>query len=251
MGFFDGLDRSQNEFRDVNQDNFNLPGFGSRNESLQHQGDAFLGRTAPQVADSSFRNDQAFALERLRALANGQDSMVSEQGRQALAQLGAQQRQFAVAASPSNQAMGQRLAMQNSARGAMGIDANTRLGQIAERNAALGGIGQLASAGRGQDQALGFGNAGLNLQQQGLNQQGWLGAQGLGLQNAQAQQQGGMNYEAQRGARFQGLLGNPTQGERELGMAIGGLQMGGQIAAAAAGAPPGAVPQGKPYGYGG
>lgn len=239
------LDRSQNEFRDVGRDNFNLPGFADRAAGMDRQGNAFLDRRAPQAADSSFRQTQADALAQLQALAGGQNSLVGEQGRAAQAQLGAQQRQFAAGASPANQAMGQRLAMQNAARGGIGIDANTRMGQIAERNAALAGMGQLSSAARGQDIGLNQFNVGADLQQQGMNQQGWLGAQGLGLQNAQAEQQGGMNYEAQRGARFNGLLQNPTTGERALGAIVGGAQLAGQIATGGAGA------RGAPSGGGG
>lgn len=227
MGLGD-LDRGQNEFRDVNRDSFNLPGFSERDERLNRQGDAFLGREAPQAADSDFREYQRQSLDRLGRLARGEDSLTAGQLQMQQDQMANQQRGLAAGAAPGNAGAAQRWAAQNIARGRQGLGFNQAMAGIAERNAATGALGQLATGARGQDIQRNEFNVGANQAQQGLNQQGWLASQGLGLQNAQSQQQGGFQYEQQRGNRFGQIMTQPTIGERALGAITGAVQMGAQ-----------------------
>ncbi len=222
---FGDLDPTKNEYRDPNQANFQLGGYADRRDALNNQGNQFLNRNAPQAANVD-NGYQTAALDMLRRRANGEDSLVGEQGRQAMSGMEAQQRAAAAGAGPTGQAMGQRLMMQNLSRGGGQIDANTRMGQIAERQQALGGLGALATQQRGQDINQNQYNANLQQQGQALNQQGYLGAQGLGLQNAQAEQQGNMGYEGARTDRFNQISGVPTTGERALSATVGGIEAG-------------------------
>lgn len=232
------MDRSKNEYAGVDRNNFNLPGFQRRDEAYGRQGQSFLDRNAPQSADSSFRQYQSDTLDRLRHLANGEDSMVAQQAKQAQAQSALQQARMVAGASPTNAGMAQRLAMQNNSRYNQGLAQQVGLQQIAERQAALSSMGNLSGAARAQDLQNNQFNANANLQQQGLNQSGWLGAQQLAQQNAEAQQRGGMEYEQNRTNRFGAMMNNPTTAERTagalvgLGSALGDYFSGGGVSAA-------------------
>lgn len=232
------LDRSQNEFRDPNRENFNLPGYGQRADQLDRMAGGYAGRQAPQSAnDSIFRGYQTELADRLGRLSRGEDSITRLQLQQAQNQMAQQQRGMFAGAAPGNQASARRFAMQNIARGNQGLAFNQGLAGIAERNAATGALTGLSAGARGQDLQNNQFNADATLRQTALNDAASMGAMGLGLSNAQAQQQGGMGYEGARTSRFNGLLTQPTTGERALGALGGAVQAGGQIAAMASGSP--------------
>lgn len=232
------LDRSQNEFRDPNRANFNLPGYGQRADALDRYGNSVLDRQAPQSAnDSIFRNYQGDLADRLSRLSRGEDSITRGQLQQAQDQMATQQRGMAAGALPGNSASARRWAAQNIARGNQGLAFNQSQAGIAERNAATGALSQLSYGARGQDLQNNQFNVGADQRQQELNQQAYLASQGLGLQNAQSQQQGGMGYEGARTNRFDALMTQPTTGERALGAIGGAVSAGGQIAGLASGNP--------------
>jgi len=220
------LDRGQNEFRDVDRDSFNLPGFSERDAYLNQTSRDFLGRTSPQAAESEFRRYQGRNLDRLNRLANGEDSYTAGQLQLAQDQMARQQMGMAAGAAPGAGAGARRAAMQNIARGNQGLAFNQAQAGIAERQAAIAALGQQSAAARAQDLQRNEFNVGAEQNQTNLNQTGWTAAQQLALQNAQNQQQGSFQYENQRGNRFNGLLTQPTTGERALGAITGAAQMG-------------------------
>src|SRR5262245_31808127 len=97
---FGDLDRGQNEFRDIDKRNFGLPGFAQRDQRLTGQAADFLGRAAPQAADSSFRGYQQGLADRLNRQLNGEDSLAQMQLRGATDANIAQQRSLAASALP-------------------------------------------------------------------------------------------------------------------------------------------------------
>lgn len=114
---------------------------------------------AAQAADSPFRGDQQGALGMFRDWAMGKDSVAAQAGANATNRAMAMQRSMAAGARPGMGAMAARQAMLNSGKAATDIGAATQQAQIQERQAAAGALGNLATAGRGQDQQLGMFNA--------------------------------------------------------------------------------------------
>ena len=229
---FGDMDRSRNEFRNIDQNNFNLPGFENRDAMYGAQlGNALRNNEADAYTaqDSAFRGNQSQLAQMLMGQAQGRNSLSAEQLRQGQMSNVAQQQALAASAAPGQQSTALRMAMGNAARQGYGMSGQAAMAGIAERNAAAQSLGGVLSGARAQDQGLATFNAG---QRQGASQfnagqnnalaQALLQAQ---LQNAQAQQQGRMGYEDARSQRFGAMMGAPTAGERMMGAAMGGAQM--------------------------
>jgi hypothetical protein len=220
-------DRTNNQWSSVDRGNFDMPGYAEQNAYYQQQIGSLGNRDAFTAQDSSFRSDQSQLAQMLMGQARGENSMAAEQLRQAQMSNVAQQQSLAASAMPGQQAMAQRMAMQNAARGGYGMAGQAAMAGIAERQAATQALGGVLQGARGQDQTLGMFNAQM---QQGNRQQNdaQIGQMlGLQQQGSMAQQQGGVQYEQQRGQRFTGALGTPTGGEQMMGLgaALGGAAL--------------------------
>lgn len=201
----------------ADQNNFQLAGADARGDFLRGGAQNAQTRMAPQAGDSSFRGDQQALVDRLRGQMNGQDSLAQLQLRDATDANIAQQRSQAASGSPGNAAMLQRMAMQNTGRIDQGYGAQAAQLGIQERNAAANALGQLATAGRGQDQQNNQFNVGAQLSQRGMNDAYTQGMSGLELANAQAAQHGNMGFEqnqTQRRGQDLGVDQGPANWER-------------------------------------
>jgi hypothetical protein len=194
---------------DADRSNFNTPGGQARADELNAYARMYGGRNAPQAADSSFRGYQTDLAERLARQASGADSMSQLALRGATDANIAQQQSLAAGARPGNQAMAQRLAMQNIGRMNQGFGSQAAQLGIQERNAAANALSQLAQGARGQDLGLNTFNANAQLQQTGLNDTAANNARQLELGNAALRQQGAMGYEANQTTRRGQDLGTP------------------------------------------
>lgn len=168
----------------IDQAAFGMPGYDSYIQRLQANAASAAGRAAPGMAgpqmgalstyagahlgpagmasaapvgsaqmagDSAFRGDQAGAIDYQRGLMTGRNSvagMAADRERDALFR---QQRAMAAGATGSDRARAQRVAAQNM--GMIGGDMAGRAleAQQAERSAAAGALGSLATAARGGD----------------------------------------------------------------------------------------------------
>jgi hypothetical protein len=221
-------DRTNNQWRDPNQANFNLPGFDQRNSQYQQGINGAQGRSAFQAGENGqFRGDQSQLAQMLMGAAHGDNSVSQEQLRQAQMQNVGQQQAMAASAAPGQQAMATRQAMANAARMGYGMAGQASLAGLQERQGAMSQLGNVLQGARGQDQQMSQFNTAQQAQNRGQNDQYGLGLMGLQQQNAQAQQQGGMGYEQARTQRFAGALGQPTQQEQIMGLISGAAGMAG------------------------
>lgn len=239
MGSFD---RSNNQYASQDRNDYNLPGMDTRSgtamTAYRNAGDRQAQQAnAFQARDSSFRGDQAAAAQYLGEQMRGQHLLSAEQLRQGQMSNVAAQQAAAASAGPGQQAMAQRMAMANSARQGYGMSGQAAMAGIAERNAAAGAYGQMAGQIRGQDLSLNQFNANQQQQNSQFNANQWLQTQamndaqqrgmlGIDLQNAQAQQQGGIAYQGDRTQRFNAAMSQPTSAERVGGYFQGNLQGG-------------------------
>ena len=138
--------------------------------------------------------------DRLRAQAEGRESLSAEQLRQGLAQSVASQQAAAAGASPANAAMASRTAMGNIARLGSGASGQKAMAGIAERAAANQALGNLYSGMRQQDLQAALGSRGQALSGYG------------GLEQA-------------RTSRFAAAAGAPTSTEHLMGMGMGAGSM--------------------------
>lgn len=224
---FDPTHESNNPYTQVNQRNFQLPGFGERQRFSDEQMRSAQGREAFTAQDSSFRGDQQAMMDAYRGMYNDDSqSLALRQAERDQAGMQAQQRSLMASASPNNQAMMARVGSQNIGRGNQAIAGNALMGRIAERQGLAGTMSNLSGMARAQDQNMSQFNA---QQQQGNRQwndqaaQGWYGAN---MQNAALQQSGNMGYEQNRLGRFGIVAGQPTGAERLASGLTGGLMAG-------------------------
>src|SRR5262245_45896751 len=104
---------------------------------LNQQGDASSRFAGYREQDFAQMGAEAQAArDRLRAIAEGKDSLSAEQLRQNLARQVAQQRSFAASATPQNAAMAAMTAANNLQRSSYGTSGQAVMAGIAERNAA-------------------------------------------------------------------------------------------------------------------
>lgn len=237
LGHWLGLDdpaRSGGEYEGINRNNFNMPGYDQQQGRLSDYLGQVDARNAPhidpyqQAGQSDFRGQQDQLAGMLMDRAKGNNSVADMQMRQGLDAANQQQRSLMASARPSNVGMAMLTGSQNMANQAMGITGQAGLARAQEAQMAANSLGGLLASGRGADENLNmfnagqqnqrtFGQAGMNQQQMGMNDAARLGYLGQSLNAAQAQQQGGMNYEQQRTGRFGAVLGVPTKREELIG----------------------------------
>lgn len=219
--FMGGLDRSNNEFRDVNQNNFQLPGF----ERLQGDTNAFqrdVNRRRDVAASNRFGRQQGFLGDMVMQRARGQGPSVADaQLQSANQQALAQQQALAATGRGGNAALRQRSAMSNAANTAAQLGSQSVAQRLQEQQAAQGLANNIFGQARGQD----INVANLALQNRQLNDQTQMGLLRQLLNNSQAQQAGNIAFEGARTSRFGSMLGVPTQTEQALGLGQGIAQM--------------------------
>jgi hypothetical protein len=129
----------------------NLNETASAANSFADQGQAGYGAMTAESAQQR---------EALRRLAQGHDSLSSEQLRQGLQQNMSAQRSMAASASPQNGPMAALMAAQNMGRMGAGMSGQAAMAGIQERNAAQQQLGQMIMQQRGQDQQVALGSRG-------------------------------------------------------------------------------------------
>lgn len=147
------------------------------------------------------------AMNYLRGIGQGQNSVAMQQLGQGLQQNVAAQRSMAASAAPQNSAMAARIAAQNAAKLGYGLSGQAAVAGLQERNQAMQNYGQLG-------QALGQ----LQLGQRGQDVNVALGSR----QNALTGYGGILN-----GAQDQGFLQRNGQALQGFGSALGTLNLGG------------------------
>lgn len=116
--------------------------------------------------------EAAMERDRLRRLANGQDSMAGEQLRQGMQQNVAAQRSMAAGAAPGSAPMAARTAANNMARLGYGMSGQQAMAGIAERSAYAKALNDSIAAQRGQDINVALGSRGNALQGYGAGNSG-------------------------------------------------------------------------------
>lgn len=201
------LDRSNNEFRDVDPDR-NLYRLGRHGEKGYVKGASRLdsayrgmGGAAQNLGGVAGRMGGAADMMQRRAM--GEDSLSAEQLRQNLGQTLSMQRSMAAGARPGNAAMAARTAATQMGRQSSGLAGQQAMAGIAERHAAQQAY-QQALAQQGQL----YGAQGSLYGDQGNLAGQWRG------QDLDAAKFGYGGIESGRTSRFGAMLGVPTGGER-------------------------------------
>ncbi len=231
---FDPTNPANNAYANVDQGNFNMPGFGARDAYTSQQMRGAQGRGAfSSDNNSTFRGDQMGLMQQMQGqYDNDASSYALARAGQEQANARAQQRSLMASASPSNSAMMARVGSQNIGRSDMGIAGQGMMARLAEKQGLLGQMSGLSTSARGQDLQNNQFNAGMQQGNRNANdayEQGMLGAN---MQNAGMQQSGMMNYEANRLGRFNTIAGQPTDAERVVKGIEGGVQVIGGLASA-------------------
>lgn len=228
---FSTTDPANNPYADIDRANYDLPGYGGRDEFSNREMRGAQGRGAFTAADSDFRNDQRSMLDQYKRMYfNDDESLAIQQAQRDRANAAAQQRSLMASASPSNAAMAARVGSQNIGRADQGISGNAIMGRIGERQGLAGAMTNISGMGRAQDINLNQFNAAQRQSARNANDAYALGMGDLNLRNASQQQQGGMNFETNRAGRFGVVAGQPTGAERVIsGIAGAGTQIAGAL----------------------
>lgn len=211
LGALGGLagNRGDNEFRDVNQRNFNLPGY---QQGMQQRGQ--LANMYGQQG-SQFQGQQQGLASLLQAQARGTGPSVANMQMQSGLQQALAQQQALAASGRGNAAQAARQASMNSGNLTANIAGQGAIARMQEMQGAQGLLGNVLGQARSQD-----------INQQQVNNNSQLSALQQQLQLQELQQRGQLEMERQRGNRFQGLTQTPTNQEQGIGMlssALGGL----------------------------
>lgn len=221
---FNGLDRRKNSTApEVNADNFQLPGFGSRGRSLLQQADYAAGRGAPSIGESAFRGNQQGLVNLLQQQAMGQGpSAAGLQLKDALGRnVSAQQALLATGGGPA----AARSASQQA--GALGgsLAGQAAQARVQEQLGAQGLLSQTLQGARGQDLQRTMAQSDAELRSRGLNDQQIARLRQMELDNARLQQAGTMGLEQIYTQRRGQDLGVPTSTEQAIGGLSGLLSM--------------------------
>lgn len=177
------------------QSAYDMPGYQQRAGELSG--------FAKDRGGGPFRGQQEELSNMLMAQARGEQSYSAEQLRQNAGRMQSMQQSMAAGARPSQSAMANRMAMQGASRIGTDMIGQQALAGIAERNAAAQSLGGVLQGARGQDI------------------DAYLGAQGLGLQNAAGQQAGQLGREQIRANRYDTAMGSPSNKEALIGALTG------------------------------
>ncbi len=215
------MDRGK-EYAGVNQKNFAVPHFDRNYSDYTTAANRAPNR---QFAQSQFRGDQANLIGMLQAQARGQGPGQDLVARQAQAQADQSLRNQVAAMQSARPGAGASAAFNAAQAGqqAQGLIGQQRvMGGLQAQLNAIGQLGNVTTAARGQDDESQLRMLGLNDQRQ-LE----LLRQRLALQ--QMQQQGNIQYEANRANRWATAQGTPTSFERSLGAFQGAAQSAGMM----------------------
>jgi hypothetical protein len=237
--------RTGGEYGGVDRNNFNLPGY----DDMQARYGGYLNqvdqRAAPQIGQfrdagaSSMAGQQRGLADLLMDRAQGRGpSLADMQMKRGFDQANQAQMSMMAGARPGNAAMAMRLGSQNMAANDMDLTGQGAYARAAEANAAANSLGGVLASGRSADENLNMFNAGQQNQRQsqnaqlqqnqyGIDDNARAGLLGGSFGAAQAQQQGGMNYEQNRAGRFGAVLGVPTNSEVLMGGVKDALKTGG------------------------
>lgn len=201
------------------QNAFNLPGFERRQAGLLNRANFAAGRQAPQVGQSDFRNYQQQQLGLLSDMAQGRGPSAAENMLNQALQTNVSTQQALLASGRGNPAQA-RAAQQQANMAAGGLAGQVANARVQEQLGAIGQLGQAAGAARGLDQALGFGNAGLDLRSRAINDQAMQELLRQELQNASLQQGGQMSLQQLLEQRRQFDASQPGLFDQVLGGAL-------------------------------
>lgn len=212
--------RTDNEFRDVNEANFGLPGAQDRSQRLLGLAQGAGGRLAPQAGVSGFRGDQRDLVSLLRAQATGQGpSLAREQAAQAADRGLRGQQALAAGARGGSQAAAARQASQQGSAITGQIAGNSAMARAQEILGARQQLGNVLQGARGQDLQRNLANMQAQLEQTGLNDAQIRALLEQEMRNAALQQQGGIALEGARSGRFNTISQTPTGQEKFIGAA--------------------------------
>jgi hypothetical protein len=158
MAWYDGLQSAASWLTGTGQDDPNNPYRNALNANAQAQTNMGQQLGNAYNANQSGINN---TIGMLQATANGANSVSAEQLRQGLQQSQAQQMSMAASATPQNQAMAARTAMNNAGGQASGMMGQQAMAGLQERQGAMNSLAQLQT------------------QQAQMNMQGSLGAYGM------------------------------------------------------------------------
>jgi hypothetical protein len=230
------------EYAGVDRASFDLPGYQGMQDRYGNYLDQVDQRGAPQMgpaqraAQSQFRGQQGMLSSLLMGRAQGDNSVAEQQLKQGVDLANQRAMSMAASARPSDAAMAMRLQQQQMGANSMDLAGQTAIARAQEANQAAGALGGVLAQGRAGDENLNMFNASqgnnreqtqaqMNQAQMGMNDQARQGLLGGSLEAAQAQQQGGMNYEQNRTQRFGAVIQQPTNQEVMLGT-VKGLAQG-------------------------
>jgi hypothetical protein len=240
--------RSGGPYEGIDRSNFDMPGYQGIQDRYTNYLNGIDSRGAPTIgqyqnaAASGFAGDQRGLAQLLSDRANGRGVSVADlQMQQGFDRANQAQRSMMAGATPNNRALALRLGSQNMAANDMDLAGQAALARAQESQMAASNLGAVLAQGRGADENLNMFNAGQQNQRTGqqaqmqqnqyaINDQARGGLLSGSLQAAQAQQQGGQNYEQNRTSRFGAVLGVPTLQEQQTAAITGlgkGLMMGG------------------------
>jgi hypothetical protein len=239
-----GVDRSRGQ---LDQSQFNLPGYQTQYNTYGRMAESAGGRAAPQAGLSGFRGDQTALVRMLQAQAAGQgpgQDLVRMQAQQVADRGMAQQLAAARGARPSAGPGAFMGAAQNAATMQSQVG-----GQAAQAGlqAQLGAIGQLSGTlqgARGQDENMSQFNANALLQNRSMNDEKQLELLRQRLLASNMQQQGQVGYQT---ANLGKNMATPTDSERYMSALQGGMQAV-VMSRAGQGGGGGSIPYNSPYG---
>jgi hypothetical protein len=191
-GLSGGTDRSENAYTPVDP----------HGKLGQQSREAAMFANQAEQGFGAMGKESIAARQHLADQMRGKNSLSAEQLRQGLQQQLAMQQSMAASARPANAAMAARTAMIQGGRAASGLAGQQAMAGIAERNAAAQNLNTALS------------------QQRALEMQ-------AAIQGRANSIQGYSNIENERTARFTGKMQQPTQMERYMGAAKGGLEIWG------------------------
>ena len=239
---------------------YNLPHYGSQYDNYGRLSGRYGGRDAPQMAESSFRGDQTALIRMLQAQAQGHgpgQALVRMQAQQMADRAAKQQLAAAQGGAAGGSAMAARSAAMGTAAAQSQVGGQAAMGGLQAQLGAIGQLGQVTQGARGQDLARASGNAGLELQSRGINDQAQLEALRQRLQASQMQQQGQLQFMGAKTGYQAQQAAQPTWGDRMLGAGMGAGQMylqgggqGGWGGYQLPGPQPGVNSGTNPYGFG-
>ena len=219
------------QYRDMNQDNFNLPGYQQQQDRYTNYLNGVDTRQAPTLGGpSQFAGSQSALADLLMQRAQGKNSVAEQQLRQGADMANNQQMSMISGARPQNAALAMRLGSENASNTMMGLSGSTALARAQEAQMAAMGLGSVLQGARGLDEQRAMSQAEIQQRQMAMNDAARQGLLGGSLQTSLGQQQGMINYEGQRTQRYGAEVGQPSNSDQYVGGLRDDLQQGMKLA---------------------